>query len=361
MLSDDDLKALYAYFQQGVAPVDDKPQNLTALPFPFNLRMSMAFWNLLYADTAPFKPNPAATEELNRGRYLADALGHCGTCHSPRNVLMGVSSSSYLSGGFVGPWYAPNITSDPISGIGGWSTDEIVQYFKSGHVNGKNQAAAGMAEAVENSLQHLPQSDLVALATYIKSVPAIRDPSEKLATYAVGAPASSEDAIRGVNPANAHDSLRDGRELYSGYCASCHQADGAGSDNQAYPSLFHNTATGSSQPANLVAAILYGVERDADGKHVIMPGFGKSSFVNPLSDAQIVDIANYVLTNFGNADAKVTLSDVAASRAGGPPTLLAEIQPYIVPAIWALVVVLVLIVLLVALRRRRPLPGAEQG
>jgi fructose 5-dehydrogenase cytochrome subunit len=352
-ISDDDLHALYAYFQNGVAPVDDKPRNLTALPFPFNVRFSMTFWNLLYADTSPFKANSATLPDVERGRYIADALGHCGTCHSPRNVLMGVSKNSYLSGGFVGPWYAPNITSDAVSGIGGWSTDELVQYFKTGHVNGKNQAAAGMAEAVENSLQFLPQQDLVALATYLKTVPAIRDPADNHPTFDVGGPVSHESAIRGIYAPNEHDSLRNGEQLYSGNCASCHGADGAGSENQAYPSLFHNTATGSSQPANLVAAILYGVEREAAGKQVLMPNFGKNSFVNPLDDQQIVDISNYVLESFGKAAIQVSLADVAAARNGGPSTFLAEVQPFIIPLIWAAVVLIILATVAILLLRRR--------
>jgi mono/diheme cytochrome c family protein len=318
------------------------------------MRVSMAFWNLLYANTVPFKSDPTASADINRGRYIADALGHCATCHSPRNILMGESQGTYLAGGFVGPWYAPNITSDPISGIGGWSTDELVQYFKTGHVNGKNQAAAGMAEAVENSLQHLPEQVLVSLATYLKSVPAIRDPKDKVATYDVGGPISHESSIRGLYAPNEHDSLRDGEQLYSGNCASCHGTNGAGSENHAYPSLFHNTVTGSSQPANLVAAILYGVDREAGGNHVLMPGFGKNSFVNPLSDQQVVDISNYVLTSFGNREAKVSLADVAAARDGGPTTFLAEIQPYIVTSIWVVVaIILLMLLVLVSIWRQK--------
>jgi mono/diheme cytochrome c family protein len=357
-ITDADMHALYAYFMHGVEPVDDKASNQTNLPFPFNIRFSMAFWNLLYSTKAPFHPDPGKTEEINRGAYLAGALGHCSSCHSPRGLLMGESAGSYLAGGAVGPWYAPNITSDPVSGIGGWSTDELSQYFRTGHADGKNQAAGGMAEAVQNSLQYLPDADLHALASYLKSVPAIRDPGDTRAAYEYGAAVSSESSLRGVYSQTEHNSLRDGAQLYSGYCASCHQIDGAGSENQAYPSLFHNSATGASQPANLVATILYGVDRETAGKQVLMPGFGAQSFVTPLTDQQIVDVSNYVLMNFGNPATKVTLADIATARAGGPVPFLARVQPYILTVILSVVVIVLLVAALWALRKRRAVSAA---
>ncbi|WP_211394276.1 c-type cytochrome [Agrobacterium tumefaciens] len=351
-LTDADISALYAYFMLGVQPVDEATQVQTALPFPFNIRFSMAAWNLIYARKTPFQPNPIKSEEQNRGAYLVGALGHCSSCHTPRGVLMGEDSSAYLAGGFVGPWFAPNITSDPVSGIGGWSTDELVTYFRTGHADGKNQAGGGMAEAVENSLQHLPEADLRALAIYLKSVPAIRDPRETKPAHDFGASVSSEAEIRGIFPSNAHDSLRTGAELYSGNCASCHQPTGAGSENQAYPSLFHNTATGAIEPANLVATVLYGIERNAGGKEVLMPHFGTGSFVGALSDQQVADISNYLLSSYGNPQARVSLADVAVSRAGGPQPLLARMQPYIVPAMISGLVVVFLFFLALVLRMR---------
>lgn len=354
-ITDEDMHALYAYFMHGVEPVDEVSKEQTALPFPFNLRFSMAFWNVLYARTTPFTPVAGVSAEINRGAYLVNVLGHCTSCHTPRNVLMGAIQSEALAGGFVGPWYAPNITSDPVSGIGGWTPDELVAYLRTGHAKGKNQAAGGMAEAVQNSLQYLPESDLAAIAAYLKSTAPIRDKAEERAAYEFGSPHSDEDGIRGTYPPTAHDSLASGKELYSGYCASCHQPNGAGSDDQAYPSLFHNTATGSIQPANLVAAILYGVDREVDGKEVLMPGFGKQSYVTPLTDRQIADLSNYVLQNFGNSQANVTPDDVAMARAGGPKPILATVQPFILPTSVGIAVVIVLIAAgwFIGKRRRR--------
>ncbi len=145
-ISDDDMKALYAYFMHEVKPNDAQPEK-TALPFPFSIRMSMAFWNLLFLDNTRFKPDAAKSADWNRGAYLAEALEHCSTCHTPRNELMAEEGDKALSGSAVGSWYAPNITSDKVSGIGGWSDAELVEYLRTGHVAGKAQAAGPMAEA----------------------------------------------------------------------------------------------------------------------------------------------------------------------------------------------------------------------
>jgi mono/diheme cytochrome c family protein len=173
-LSNVDVRALYAYFMQGIPPVDARVR-ATRLPFPFNLRWSMALWNALFLSHARFRRNPTRSAEWNRGAYLAEALEHCSACHTPRNFLMAERSDRTYAGAAVGPWYAPNITSDPISGIGGWTGAELVQYLKTGAVHPKSQAAGGMAEAITNSLQYLTDSDLSALVTYIQAIPPIRE------------------------------------------------------------------------------------------------------------------------------------------------------------------------------------------
>ncbi|MEG3111707.1 cytochrome c [Pantoea sp. T14] len=349
-MTDEDLHALYYYFMHGVKPVEQANQQ-TELPFPFNLRFSMTFWNLLFADKEPYQNDASQSAEWNRGNYLVNGLAHCNTCHTPRGVLMQEKSDQPLAGGPLGSWYAPNITSDPISGIGGWSNQELVQYLKTGRAEGKNQAAGGMAEAVENSLQYLPESDLNAIAVYLKSTAPIREEGETQPAYQYGKPMDVENSIRGRNPSNANHSLSNGDVLFSGNCASCHQPDGAGSVNQAYPSLFHNTATGMRNPNNLIAAILFGVQRKTADGDVLMPGFSSPSYVDKLTDQQIAEISNFVLHNYGNAEVRVTAGDVAWIRKGGHPPVLAQAQPWILPGI--IVAMVVLLVVIVLWRRGR--------
>src|SRR5580692_631583 len=170
--TEDDAHALYLYFTQTVKPVEQRPPP-TQLPFPMNIRASMIAWNLLFLDSAAFVPDPHQSPEWNRGAYLVQGAAHCSTCHTPRGFLMQEEASRALSGAPVGPWYAPNITSDPISGIGSWTNEEIAAYLRTGHLSGKAQAAGSMGEAVEDSFQHLTAADLDAIATYIKSVVAV--------------------------------------------------------------------------------------------------------------------------------------------------------------------------------------------
>ncbi|MEG3132416.1 cytochrome c [Rouxiella sp. T17] len=350
-MSDEDIQAMYAYFQLGVKPVE-QPTKQTALPFPFNMRIAMAGWNMMYLDSAAFKPDATKSAEWNRGAYLVNGAGHCDTCHTPRNLMMGSVIGQPLAGGMVGPWYAPNISSDPVSGIGNWSQAQLVEYLKTGRTVGKNQAAGPMAEAVQNSLQYLPDADLNAIAFYLKNAPAVRDPADKQAADSFGSrKVNVEEGLRGVHPSNANNTITGGAALFSGYCASCHQPDGGGSKNQAYPSLYNNTATGLTNASNLISTILYGVDRQVGDEHVLMPKFGEGSYVAQLTDAQIADISNYVLTNFGNPQIQVTTLDVAVLRGGGPVTLLAKLQPYMAPAM--VIGVIVVLALIFWLFRRR--------
>lgn len=351
-MSDDDVKALYAYFMHAVKPVDQAPEK-TALAFPFSIRASMAVWNLLFLDGKPFRPDASQSAEWNRGAYLAEALEHCSTCHTPRNELMAEVGSRSLSGGSVGSWYAPNITSDKTSGIGGWSDDELVQYLQTGHVAGKAQAAGPMAEAVENSLQHLSADDIKAIAVYLKGTRPIPS-GEATPRYDIGKPSTSEADLRGL-PGQASE--ESGFHIFSGTCAACHQVDGSG--NRHYPSLFHNTATGADRPDNLIATILFGVSRTVDDIPVFMPGFGPgASFTDRLSDQNIADVSNYVLGRFGNAAVTVTPADVARVRSGGDKPLLARISAFIAPTMVAVVVLLIVALAFLLGRRRSRLASA---
>jgi mono/diheme cytochrome c family protein len=313
-VSDDDVKALYAYFMHGVAPVDTSPPP-TALPFPFNVRLSMAAWNLLFLDHQPFNADPAKSVEWNRGAYLVQGLAHCSTCHTPRNALMAEDTSASLGGSVVGTWYAPNVSSDPVSGIGSWSEDEIAAYLRTGHVVGRAQAAGPMAEAVDNSFQHLGDSDLHAMAVYLKSAAPVHNAGDRQAADTWGAAKSSFDEIRGV-PLPADANQMSGPQIYDAYCASCHQAHGEGAgqgiDGPGLPSLFHNTALGHANTNNLVMVMLEGVHRQDSAPDVLMPAFG-----HLLSDQQIATLGNYLLKQYGNPDATVTAHQVATLRKGG--------------------------------------------
>ncbi|WP_415668474.1 c-type cytochrome [Zymomonas mobilis] len=330
-LSDQDVHALYVYFMQGVTPVDEKPQAVTKLSFPFNLRLLMSGWNLLFLHDKPFKNNPKVSDEINRGHYLVDTLAHCSTCHSPRNFFMAESRRRYLTGTSVGGWYAPNITPDETEGIGSWSEEEIARYLKTGHVNGKAQAAGSMAEAIEYSLRFLSDADLRAMAAYLKTVAPQNLTGAKQSRFSFEnkTPAHLVD----VEPVTSRTAMAmsdagsvDGQLLYENACASCHGRNGEGTADHFYPSLTHNSATGGLVPDNLVMTILNGIERKSNDGIAGMP-----SYADELNDSQIAAIANYVISRFGNkAIPPVSIQQVADFRANkSTPALLMRMMPWL--------------------------------
>ena len=340
-LSDADVQAMYAYFMHAVTPVDAATAP-TRLPFPFNIRPSMAGWNLLFLDSKPFTPDPGKSPEWNRGAYLVRGLAHCSDCHSPRNLLMARQSSRDLAGGELDAWLAPNITSDVNSGIGGWSSQDIVDYLQSGHATGKAQAAGGMAEAIDNSLQYLTPADLQAIATYLKTVPARHDAADTQPVYSRGAAFDELASLRGT-PLPEDANQMSGAQIYDAYCSTCHQARGQGSFDGGLPSLFHNTATGRSGPDNLVMVILHGIQWQSHGVDAHMPGFA-----HELTDQQIATLASWLTRHYGNPAASISVDQVRTLRAGGKPSHLVLVARLVM-----VLIVLVLIAIIWMLRRRK--------
>jgi mono/diheme cytochrome c family protein len=322
ILTDADVQALYGYFMHGVAPID-APAPRTDLPFPMNLRVSMMGWNLLFLNTKPLRPDSRESEMWNRGRYLVKGAAHCSACHTPRGFVMQEKAEEEFSGGPVAPWYAPNITSDVNSGIGSWSQDDLVQYLRTGDAHRKAQAAGSMGEAVEHSFQYLSDADLNAIATYVRTIPAIHDASDRRSRFAFGTASSDLGRLRGQYEIRDQESDPTGAQLFQGNCASCHAPLGQGSKDGYYPSLFSNSVLGSSNPNNLIAAILYGVDRTTRQGQAYMPGFaGGPHDLAALSDHDIVLMGNYLLERYGRPGVAVTAQQVAEVRRGGPSSSL---------------------------------------
>jgi fructose 5-dehydrogenase cytochrome subunit len=347
--TDDDARALYIYFTKKVQAVDARGPE-TALPFPMNIRLSMLAWNFLFLDAHAFVPDPKQSAEWNRGAYLAEGAAHCSTCHTPRGFLMQEEASRALSGAQVGPWFAPNITSDAASGIGSWTKEELAAFLRSGRLPGKAQAAGSMGEAVEHSFQHLTAADLDAIATYVKRVPPISTPAGA-SRFTAGKISTELAALRGRDGISNDDANPGGAELFQGNCASCHSAGGQGSKDGYYPSLFHNSATGAKNPTNLIAAILYGVDRTVSGRQAFMPGFGgHRTDSNQLSDRDIAVLGAYLLTQYGAGDTSITEQQVSEARRGGPSSLL---LPLARGGLAAAAVVIVLGIAFFIFRRRK--------
>ncbi|WP_349290147.1 MULTISPECIES: cytochrome c [unclassified Tatumella] len=352
-LTDKDVHALYYYFTHAVQPVEqaNRPTNLG---FPFNIRQAMWGWNLLFLNQKPYRDDPSQSADWNRGKYLVANLEHCGECHTPRNIMMGTETgNAEYSGAALGSWYAPNLTSDRLSGLGSWQRDQLMTYLKTGHVTGKAQAAGPMAEAITNSLQYLDDKDIGAIVTYLQSLPAVSQPHQAKPTgdFGTSAGANPDSAVRGTQPmGSALPEDMSGEALYDTTCASCHQSSGAGTEDHFYPSLFNNTATGGNTPNNLVSAILFGVQREVKGKQVLMPAFGPGSDVQSLNDQQVAKLSNYIFKQFGNPQLSVTADQVKTLREGGAQPFLAK---YAAAGSVAGGIILLLIIILIIVRVSR--------
>ncbi|WP_201742070.1 c-type cytochrome [Mangrovicoccus ximenensis] len=191
-MADADIEALYAFFTEGVGPVS-QPNRAPDIPWPLNMRWPLALWNAAFTEPGTYRPDPSKDGEWNRGAYLVQAAGHCGSCHTPRALTMNEkaydqSSPLYLSGALLDGWYAPSLLQDHNTGLGRWSEDDIAAYLAEGR-NRHSVVFGSMAEVYNNSLQFMDGADLRAIAHYLKSLPG--DPERDGAPWEPVAPAAA--------------------------------------------------------------------------------------------------------------------------------------------------------------------------
>ncbi|MEP7329090.1 MAG: cytochrome c [Betaproteobacteria bacterium] len=281
----EDIDAIFAYLRT-VPPVRNVVV-VNHLDFPFDQRWSMAAWRELYFNEGTYKPVAGMSASWNRGAYLVEGLEHCSACHSPRNLLGGIEHNKTFSGAAVDGWFALDLRSDLVNGLGAWTAKDIAAYLKTGTFKDKSTTLGPMAEVVRNSTSHLTDADLLAIGDYMKSLP----PDSSLRTGRV-----RPDPTRAA-----------GATLYGEHCAGCHQAQGRGVPG-VFPPLAGNGVVTATDPADIFKVVLGGIP--AKGGYIPMPPFAAQ-----LNDAQIAQIANYVRTSWGNhAAPNATTAAVARTR-----------------------------------------------
>jgi mono/diheme cytochrome c family protein len=287
-MSREDVLAIRAYLKT-VEPVRN-PVVTNTLPFPFNIRTSMRVWNVLFFKEERFKADPQKSDVWNRGAFLVEGPGHCGACHTPKNIFGADKRGSAFAGGKVAGWFAPRLDGATRSGLKSWSADDIVEYLQSGR-NARSHADGLMAEVVVNSTSRMSDGDVRAIAVYLKSLPS-------------GAPEAQ------VTPP-PEAAMASGKALYNHACIACHELDGSGAP-RIYPPLPGNALLQSDDPSSTLRIML-------DGAHTVttprapntgeMPGYAKQ-----WSDQQIADVTNYIRNSWGNAAPLVTTEQVAKAR-----------------------------------------------
>jgi mono/diheme cytochrome c family protein len=163
-----DVADLYAFLK--TMPADPTPSQPHELAFPFSMRETLGLWKLLFLTDDWMLPGNL-TPTAARGRYIVEALGHCGECHTPRNVLGGMDRSRWLGGAPnpSGEGRIPNITPDKLQ----WTAADIVQYLTTGFTPEFDVVGGRMAHVVEN-MGRLPESDRLAVAEYLLAVPGVQ-------------------------------------------------------------------------------------------------------------------------------------------------------------------------------------------
>jgi mono/diheme cytochrome c family protein len=290
-----DLKAIYAYLRTVPAVHAVPPEN----SFWFRQRWVMVLWNALFFRAGELAPDRGKSDVWNRGHYLVEALGHCGACHTPRNLLLAERLADHMTGGVqIGEveagknrtWSAPNLTSAQ-SGLAKWSAEDLQKYLKTG--NSRRAGVLGpMNEVIGNSLRYLTDADAAALVTYIKDIPANGESPQQTLS------------------ANERDA---GQALYDKHCEECHLSTGRGGFRKA-PAVASSTIVQARDPSSLVNVIVYGGKQaqgipSAFDAWEDMPGFK-----DKMTDAEIAQLANFLRANWGNRGGRVSPGSVAAQR-----------------------------------------------
>ncbi|KAE9651049.1 cytochrome c [Pseudomonas sp. PB105] len=302
-LSDDDIQALYAFFMKGVQPAN-QPNIPSDIPWPLNMRWPIALWNGVFAPTATYAANPNQDALWNRGAYIVQGPGHCGSCHTPRGLAfnekaLDESGKPFLAGALLDGWYAPSLRQDPNSGLGRWSEPQIVQFLKTG----RNQHAVvygSMTEAFNNSTQFMADDDLAAIARYLKSLPG--DPQRDGTPWQYVTAAVRQDVP--------------GAHTYATRCASCHGADGKGQPEW-MPPLAGATSALVKETASAINITLNGAQRVVAAG--VPDAYRMPAFREQLSDQEIAEVLTFVRGTWGNQGGAVDVKAVGKLRGHTDP------------------------------------------
>jgi mono/diheme cytochrome c family protein len=309
-VSDEDDRALYAYLMTRQPVRYTPPAN--DLRFPFNIRLAIAGWKLLYFHEGPFQPDAGRNEAWNRGAYLAEGLGHCGSCHTPRNVLQAEDAARHFGGGEAEGWNAYAIDPSSPAPIP-WDVEDLAFYLRHGWHPLHGVSRGPMAEVTGN-LGALPDEDVAAIAHYVTDVMGEPTPERRARADELRAAFARTDDAAATAPASPQSpgtETRDrGATIYAAACSSCH--DSGRPQPFGGLSFFLSTAVNAPNPQNIVNVTLFGLP-PADGEaSAVMPAFG-----SVLSDEEMVALLQYLREHFTTAPAWNGLSELVRDTRSG--------------------------------------------
>ena len=286
-----DADAIYAYVMQ-LRPMKVANRR-TELNFPFNIRLGMLGWNMLFLHNSLPAVSDGRTPAWQRGRYLVNVLGHCGECHTPRGIVGEMKLSRSLIGFALGRVAAPDITPAGLASRG-WTAAGLRAYLGRGLAR-QGSAFGDMHPVIMLSTRNLTAEDLNAVAIYLLG----DNPPPP-------APLPPPDATESAEAASGA-----GRMSYVALCAGCHGLDGNGVPNTVV-AVRNNSTLRLADPRNLIVAMLDGIGAQNFSHRAsmqAMPGFS-----DKLSDAEAAALANYLRVTWGGQKGDVAASVVRALR-----------------------------------------------
>jgi mono/diheme cytochrome c family protein len=295
LMTADDVDAVYAYLMsRAPMKVANKPNELN---FPFNIRQGLTFWNLVNLPAGPPALDTARSEIWNRGRYVVDALGHCGECHTPRNVTQGMKANDYLKGAVLEGIVAPDISKDGLTRMG-FDPALLPAFMKTG-LSAQGAMTNQMFEVVHFSTQYMTDEDLAAMSAYLFDLDKLPD---KPASPTPPAPVAVAPELAAAARGN-----------YLALCSGCHGIEGQGIPHVVVP-LSTNASLRLASARNLVHTVLNGIPAQRfPGLERMQPMPG---FKDQLDDRQVADLANWLRAQWGGEAPSASPEEVAAIRRG---------------------------------------------
>ncbi|MDQ3202851.1 MAG: cytochrome c [Pseudomonadota bacterium] len=290
-----DSDAIHAYLKT-FEPIE-RPAPVTRLSFPFNVRLGLTGWNMLYGKDMQLAPTEGKSEAFKRGQYMVDVLGHCGECHTPRGLPGAMQLDKRMTGGVLNGYLAPSLLADDLAARG-WNHQDLSSFLKHG-MSAQGTMFNEMFPVFHNSTQRLSDPDLAAMATFL-----------------LGDQPPAAKVVADVPLDQLGASAKRGRQDYLNVCAGCHAAEGEGKPHIAV-AMRGNTTLRLEDPRNLLRVIEDGIgEQQFVGFERMQPMPG---FADKLSDEQLTDLLNYLRQGWGGQAAELAVTDVQKLQAEAPP------------------------------------------
>ena len=295
-ISDDDVKAIYAYMMTRPPVRAEAPAN--TIPFPLNIRLLQEGWKILFFRSGRYRPDASKSAEWNRGAYLAESLSHCGGCHTPRNQFGAEDKKRHFAGGEAEGWVSYAISASSPAPTP-WDKEALVFFLRHGWHEKHGVSRGPMAEVTGN-LAGLPENDINAIAAYVASE--------------MGEPETRPEAVQAAGAvtitAAARNDEAQGAQIYQAACATCHESGRplpfGGLDFR------FSTAVNSPTPQNIVNVTLFGLP-PADGEaSPVMPAFRAT-----LSDRQIANLLAYMRRHFSSKPAWDRVAEMVRKTRSG--------------------------------------------